>query len=109
MSATPAPNNSVAVHPRGRLNMATAPALREELTELLDSGQTRLVVDLSDVETVDSAAIGALLAMLKLARKAGGDLRIVSPSRQVAEVLKMTKLDRVLPAYPSVDTAFNPL
>ena len=53
--------------------------------------------------------VGALLAMLKLARKAGGDLRIVSPSRQVAEVLKMTKLDRVLPAYPSVDTAFNPL
>ena len=33
----------------------------------------------------------------------------MSPSRQVAEVLKMTKLDRVLPAYPSVDTAFNPL
>ena len=33
------PNNSVAVHPRGRLNMATAPALREELTELLDSGR----------------------------------------------------------------------
>ena len=52
--------------------MATAPALREELTELLDSGQTRLVVDLSDVETVDSAAIGALLAMLKLARKQAG-------------------------------------
>lgn len=104
---SPAPNDSFVVALSGRLNMAVTPVLRQEFAELITGGKTRLVVDLADVETVDSSVIGALIGALKLARKAGGDLRIVAPSTQVAEVLKMTKLVRVLPAYPSVENAFD--
>lgn len=105
--ATTAPNDSVALSPRGRLNMMTAPDLRQELSRLVEIGRIRVVVDLVGVETIDSSGIGALVSGLKAARNAGGDLRIVAPSKQVNEVLRMTKLDRVLPPYPSVAEAYD--
>lgn len=74
---------------------------------LINDGNTRLVVDLAAVQSIDSAVLGALISGLTAAKKAGGDLRIVAPSQQVATVLELTRLTRVLPAYPSVDAAFS--
>ncbi|MFN8072136.1 MAG: STAS domain-containing protein [Mycobacterium sp.] len=102
----PGPHDTVVVRPKGRLDMALAPALRQELTALIESGKIRLVVDMNAVDTIDSSALGSLVAILKIARQAGGDLRLVAPSRQVAEELNMTNLVRVMPPYPSVESAF---
>lgn len=87
--------------------MSHAAELRQQLAALVSDGMSRLVIDLAAVTSMDSAAIGALIAGLKQARKAGGDLRIVAPSMQVSEVLKMTKLTRLLVAYDSVGAAFD--
>lgn len=103
----PAPNGAVVVHPKGRLNAAVAPMFKQQLTRLVQADTARLVIDLTDVDTIDSSIVGTFLAALRAARKAGGDLRIVSPSLQVSEVLRMTNLEQVLPAYASVDTAFQ--
>jgi hypothetical protein len=51
--------------------------------------------------------LGALIAGLKAARQAGGDLRIAAPTAQVETVLALTNLNRVLTAYPSAGLAFN--
>lgn len=107
LPATAGPNDSIVVRPTGRLNMSVAATLRQELIDHIEGGASRIVVDLADVATVDSAVIGALISGLKAARTAGGDLRIVAPSRQVAEVLAMTNLTKVLAAYPSVESAFE--
>ena len=97
----------VVVRPAGRLNMVAAPALRQELHELVESGSNRLVVDLSGTDFIDSSGLGALISGLKVARQAGGDLRIASPTTQVETVLSLTNLNRVLRSHPSADTAFD--
>ena len=97
----------VVVAPSGRLNMVAAPALRKQLNDIVESGTTRIVVDLSATEFIDSSGLGALIAALKIARKAGGDLRIAAPSRQVCTVLELSNLDRVLRSYDSADNAFD--
>ncbi len=51
--------------------MTSARMLREELHALIENGDTRLVVDLSGVEFIDSSGLGALISGLKAARKAG--------------------------------------
>ena len=66
----------VVIKPAGRLNMVAAPSLRKELHALVDGGNTRVVVDLSGTELIDSSGLGALISGLKVARQAGGDLRI---------------------------------
>lgn len=101
------PSGAVVVKPEGRLNMVAAPALRKELHGLIEDGNTRLVVDLSATEFIDSSGLGALISGLKLARQAGGDLRIAAPTTQVETVLSLTNLDRVLRAHPTADAAFD--
>ncbi|KUI36018.1 anti-anti-sigma factor [Mycobacterium sp. IS-1590] len=100
-------SGAVVVKPEGRLNMVAAPALRKELHGLIEGGNTRLVVDLSATEFIDSSGLGALISGLKLARQAGGDLRIAAPTTQVETVLSLTNLDRVLRAHPTADAAFD--
>ena len=97
----------VVLCPEGRLNMSVAPKVREELHRLIDSGNNRIVVDLSDIETIDSSGLGALISGLKAARQAGGDLRIAEAGDQVAAVLELTNLDRILRSHDSAERAFD--
>ena len=100
-------SGAVVLRPEGRLNMVAAPDLREQLHDLVRGGKTRLVVDLSAVETFDSSGLGALISGLKAARQGGGDLRISSPSEQAVAVLELTNLNRVLKVADSPDSAFD--
>ena len=97
----------VVVRPEGRLNMMAAPDLREQLHALVREGNTRVVVDLSGVDTIDSSGLGALISGLKTARQSGGDLRIAAPGEQAMAVLELTNLNRVLKSYDSADSAFD--
>jgi anti-anti-sigma factor len=63
------------------------------------------VVDFSDVVFIDSSGLGALIAGLKATRRSGGDLRIAHVPEQVMTVLRLTNLDRVLRAHPTVADA----
>ena len=102
-----APSGAVVVCPTGRLNMAVAPAFRAQLHTLVTSGSTRVVVDLSGIESIDSSGLGALISGLKAARLVGGDLRIAAPPAQVVAVLELTNLDRVLQSHDVADDAFD--
>lgn len=90
----------------GRLNMVSAGALRDLVTSTVADGHRRVVVDLAGVDFMDSSGLGALISGLKTARQAGGDLRIAAPTEQVRLVLKLTNVERVLPAYGTADLAY---
>lgn len=91
----------------GRLTAPGVPRFRDAIDEAIRSGQSRIAVDLSQTEFIDSSAIGALVGGLKAARLAGGDLRIAAVPSAVAQVLKLTNLDRVLRAHPTAAGAFS--
>lgn len=95
------------VVPRGRLNMVAARQLRETLAGLVAAGTSRIVVDLAETTFLDSSALGALVAGLKTARQAGGDLRIARPTESVMTVFKLTNLDKVLRPRDDVESAFH--
>lgn len=95
------------VTPRGRLNMVSARRLKDLLAELVGGGTTRVVVDMGETTFLDSSGLGALIAGLKSARQAGGDLRVARPTPAVQAVFELTNLDRVLRARDSVEGAFD--
>jgi anti-sigma B factor antagonist len=90
------------LHCVGRLNMVAAPRLRALVDQTVAEGQVHIVVNLTETSFVDSSGLGALIGGLKVAREAGGDLRIAGAPEQVLTVLQLTNLDRVLRSY---DTA----
>jgi anti-sigma B factor antagonist len=89
----------------GRLNMVSAPQLKTGVDEEIGNGNSRVVIDLSLVEFIDSSGLGAIIGGLKAARQAGGDLRIAGAGEQVLAVLGLTNLDRILRPFESVDDA----
>ncbi len=90
----------------GRLNFPDVDGLRQQLGGLVASGASRVVVDLSGVEAIDSSGIGALISGLKAARQVGGDLRLAAPTIPVASVLEMMNLDQILTTHASAEDAF---
>ncbi|WP_211879726.1 STAS domain-containing protein [Pseudarthrobacter albicanus] len=91
----------------GRLNMVSAPKLRDFVADVVASGSSRIVLNLADTAFMDSSGLGALIGCLKAARQAGGDLRIAAVQPQVKMVLELTSMDRVLTSYASADEAFG--
>jgi anti-sigma B factor antagonist len=89
----------------GRLDAASAPDVKAFVQRMVGEGWTRLIFDLGQVSFIDSSGLGALIAGLKTARQAGGDLRIAAPKEQARYILHVSTLEKVLHPYPSVDEA----
>jgi anti-sigma B factor antagonist len=89
----------------GEIDLATAPALRQQLVDLVAEGHRRIVVDLSRTEFLDSTGLSALVACLKRLRAHDGELRVVCTTPRVRKVFEITHIDRVLPLFDSVDAA----
>lgn len=93
----------VEVH--GEVDVYTAPMLRERLTELIGGGARSVVVDLSQVEFLDSTGLGVLVGTQKRLRISGGTLALVCPKEPLLKVFRITALDRVFHLYETVEAA----
>jgi len=89
----------------GEVDLATAPAFRERLVELIAGGDHHLVVDLSATDFLDSTGLGAIVTALKRIRGHGGDIRLVIAHDRIRKVFEITSLDRVFTIFDSVDAA----
>jgi anti-sigma B factor antagonist len=70
--------------------------LGQVIRELAEKGQKRILLNLKDVKYIDSSGVGDLVRSVTSLRRQGGDLKLLSPSPMVLEVLRITRLDRVL-------------
>ena len=84
----------------GELDIASAPALREQLLSLLRPGSSRLFVDLSKVSLCDASGLAVLVGIGRRARLLGGFLRLAAISPQADRVLHITGLHRHLLISP---------
>jgi anti-sigma B factor antagonist len=98
-------NGAVVLRLAGELDLYNAEEVRGALAQALASEPTRIVVDLSEVDFVDSTALGVLIeARSKLGRS---DLMLASPQRETRRTLQVSGLDRQLPVHDSVDDALR--
>ena len=79
--------------------------LEHEVDSLIREKQTRLILDLSAVSTMDSAAIGAVVRCFRKLKGAGGDLRLACPPPVIIRILDQTKVNKIVPTFASVADA----
>ena len=78
---------------RGRLSLGEpCDRLRATIEDLIASGDTRLVLDLEELATMDSSGIGLVTRFLTSAKQQGGSLKLVNPSKFVLQTLKLVGL-----------------
>lgn len=82
---------------------------QDRIRALAASGQNHIVIDLGRVKFVNSCCLGSLVSALTTLRRANGDLRIVGVNETVMKILSLTRLDKILAIYPSLDEALKTL
>ena len=91
----------------GEVDVATAPRLRERLVDLVTEGNHRIVVDLENVDFLDSTGLGVLVGALKRVRTHDGDLALVCTQPRILKVFEITGLTKVFSIHKSVDEAVS--
>jgi anti-sigma B factor antagonist len=79
--------------------------LESEVNSLVEEKQTRLILDLSAVSTMDSAAIGAVVRCFRKLKSVGGDLRLACAPPVIARILDQTKVNKIVPTFATVSDA----
>jgi len=79
--------------------------LENEVNSLVEEKQTRLILDLSAVSTMDSAAIGAVVRCFRKLKSVGGDLRLACAPPVIARILDQTKVNKIVPTFATVSDA----
>jgi anti-sigma B factor antagonist len=90
----------------GEIDIDTAPALREVVTEVTDAGADRLVFDLSDVGFVDSIGLGVFVLARKKMLLRQGTVDIVASTRRVVAIFKIAGLDELFAVRPTLAAVF---
>jgi anti-sigma B factor antagonist len=104
----PRPGHLV-MQPKGRMDADTAPNLKQAIKQVASEESGLIVViDLGEVDFIDSSGLSALVSGLKSLRQADGALRLCRPHPQAMTALRLTMLDRVFPIFPSVEAALGP-
>ena len=81
---------------RGRLDVAVAADVRLALADAVDHGSGELVLDLSALDAIDATGLGVLVGAHRRAGRAGRTLVLRDVSPQIARLLFVSRLDRVL-------------
>ncbi len=82
-----------------------ATALNSSLHELVARGTTRVVLDLHDVQFMNSSGLGILIGGASTLKTAGGGLAIAGASEKILALITITRLGKVLATFPTVDAA----
>jgi anti-sigma B factor antagonist len=91
---------------RGELDMAVAPAMGERIHAGVPTSARMLVIDLSDLDFIDSSGVAMLFALARRLGSRRQELRVVSGFGQpVSRVLEIVEFDRAAPVYESLDEA----
>jgi anti-sigma B factor antagonist len=89
----------------GEIDVYTAPKLRDRLVDLVNAGNYHLVIDLEDVDFLDSTGLGVLVGALKRVRVHQGSLRLVCTQERLVKIFTITGLAKVFAIYDSVEAA----
>ena len=86
---------------------AAVDGLRQTIEDALGSGDTRIVINLSEVPMIDSSGIGLLVKFLTSTKQRGGNVKLVEPSKFAVQTLRMVGVLNLFEIYDSDDAAMD--
>lgn len=84
-----------------KLNSLTAPKLKSELVMLKDEGFRNIVIDLNQVDFVDSSGLSSILVGNRICKESGGTFVICGLREQVQKLIRISQLENILNIFPT--------
>jgi len=90
----------------GRITLGDGSALlRKTIRGLLDEQRTKILLNLADVDYIDSSGIGELVSGYTAVKNRNGELKLLQLTKKVRDLLQITKLFTVFDVYTDERTA----
>jgi anti-sigma B factor antagonist len=91
----------------GKLTVGGASDLREKVNEQLAAGSLQQILNLKEVEYIDSTGLGTMVICFMSVQKAGGALKLCHLNRRNLELVLLTKLSTVFQIFNEEQEAIN--
>jgi len=91
----------------GRLSSFETGALRDFISRVLKQGHKDIILNLTDLQYLDSSGIGELARVYVSVVKQSGQMKVIGLSSKIEEVLKITHLYQVFPEFPDEEAALQ--
>ena len=92
---------------KGRITMSEGTPVREKVTALLAAGHNKIVLNLGDVDYIDSTGLGNLVIAFTQVKKTGGAMKLAKLNRRNVELLALTRLHTVFEVFEEETDAVN--
>ena len=102
-------NGVSVVNLEGNLDTNTSPAVEVKISNLLEEGTQKMIIDLNDTAYVSSAGLRIFLATAKKITAKKGAVKLVNPNTVVKEILDISGFSTILDVLGSKEEAFDAL
>jgi anti-sigma B factor antagonist len=75
--------------------------LKDKVNSLVNQGHKHLVLNLAGVSYMDSAGLGVMMAAYATAKRQGGDVKLLSLTKRITDLLSITKLSTIFETFDS--------
>jgi len=93
----------------GDVDVYTCSILRDAIIHSIDQGDQRMVINMANVNYIDSSGLGTLVGGLRRVKQNDGHLAISSATPRIRKVLKITGLNKVFTIFEDEDSAVRSL
>jgi len=87
-----------------RMDALNAAGFKKQMESFIKEGQTFFILDMSEIDFVDSSALGAIIACLRML-EGNGDMVIAGAGEKVMRLFKLTRMDRVFQIFSNSEEA----
>jgi anti-sigma B factor antagonist len=81
----------------GEMDLETAAHVKAAMGQLLDEGCHHLIINMRQIEFLDSTGLSVLLGASRRAKERGGGVRLVAPRAHIRRLFHITRLNLALP------------
>lgn len=89
----------------GRLDISSAASVKEEVVKRLNSGERAIILNLMQVDFINSSGLGTLVSILKEVKSVGGRLALSNLVSHVQEIFEITQLSEIFEIHAAESEA----
>ncbi len=99
-------DNAVILYPKGEINAYHASDFKAKVIDSISKGE-KVIIDFSNVDYIDSAGLGSLVAILKRVKTEKKEMRLASLKPNLKRIFELTKLDMVFDIFDDLESALK--
>lgn len=92
-----------------RFTLAVTEEVKNELKPVLNQAHVKLILDMQDIDFIDSSGIGCIISLVKAAKSNGSAFILCNLNKEVSDVFDLLHLRMILDIHPGLESAIQSL